>query len=46
MLAKYLKDHKSITMSSIKYLNLNFCSLQLCIKNKFMDQMVNNIRLI
>ena len=31
-----------IDISSIKCLNFKFLSLKLCIKNKFMDQMVNN----
>ena len=32
---------RSIIMSLIKY--LNFCSLKLCIKNNFIDRIVNNI---
>ena len=31
-----------IDISSIKYLNFKFLSLKLCIKNKFMDRIVNN----
>ena len=46
ILAKFLKHQKSITMSSITCLNLNFCSLKLCMKNKFMDWIVNNIKLV
>ena len=36
----------SIAMSLEKKKNLNscFCSFKLCIKNKFMDQIVNNIK--
>ena len=32
-------------MSSINCLNSNFCSLKLCIKNEFVDRMVNYIQL-
>ena len=46
ILAKFLEDPRLIAMSSIKYLNSKFCSLILCIKNKFMNRIVNNIRLI
>ena len=33
-------------MSLINCLNCKFCSLKLCIKYKFIDHIVNNIRLI
>ena len=45
MLANFQENQKLIVMLSIKCLNFNFCSLKLCIKNKFMNQIVNNIRL-
>ena len=45
MHAKFQGDQKSVIMSSIDCLNSNFCSLKQCITNKFMDQMINNIRL-
>ena len=45
MLAKFQGDKKLIGMSSINYFNSNFCSLKLCIKNEFVDQMVNYIQL-
>ena len=32
-------------MSLIKCLNYKFYNLKLCIKNKYMDQKINNIRL-
>ena len=43
MLAKFQGDQILITMSSINCLNSNFCSLKLCIKDEFMDWMVNYI---
>ena len=45
ILAKFQNDYKSITISSINCLNLSFISLKLCIKNKFIIQMVNNTQL-
>ena len=42
-----LQENKiSIAMSLKKKKNLNscFCNFKLCIKNKFMDQIVNNIK--
>ena len=33
-------------MSSIKYLNFKFYILKLCIKDEFMDQLVNSICLM
>ena len=32
-------------MSSINFLIASFCSLKLCIKYKFIDHIINNIRL-
>ena len=43
--AKFQDDQKLIVISSINYLNSNFYSLKYCIKNKFMDKMVNNNQL-
>ena len=40
----FQEDRKSIAMSSIKYLNFKFYDIKLCIKNKFIDQIVNNIQ--
>ena len=31
-------------MSSMTFLNFKFCDKKLCIKNNFIDRMVNNIR--
>ena len=45
ILAKFQNNYKSITISSINCLNLSFISLKLYIKNKFINQMVNNTRL-
>ena len=45
MLKKFKNDQRSITMSSINCLNSSFCSLKQCIKDEFMDRMVNYIRL-
>ena len=44
ILVKFQENKKSITMSSIKYLISSLYSLKLCMKNKFVDQMVNIIR--
>ena len=46
MLAKFQSDQRLITMLSINCLNSNFCNLKLCIKNEFMDRMVNYIQLV
>ena len=45
MFAKFSKDQKSITISSIKYLNFNFYSLKLCKKKKkkFINEIVNKL---
>jgi len=44
MFANFLEDLRSITMLSINYLKIaNFYSLKLCIKNEFMDHIVNHI---
>ncbi len=46
MLAKYQDDKRSIAISSIKCLNFKFLyTLKLYSKHKFMDIIVNNIRL-
>ena len=45
MVAKVLKNSRSIAMSSINYLNYKFCSLKLCIKYKLIDHRKNNIQL-
>ena len=42
LLVKFPEDQRSITMLSIKYLNFKFLYMH---KNKFIDQMVNNIQL-
>ena len=46
MFANFQENQISKAMSSKKKKNLNsyFCSFKLCIKNKFMDQIVNNIK--
>ena len=44
MIAKFQENQRSIVILSIKYLNFKFFSLKLCIKNKFIDIIVNNIR--
>ena len=44
MIANFQEDQRSIVILSIKYLNFKFFSLKLCIKNKFIDIIVNNIR--
>ena len=43
MIANFQEDQRSIVILSIKYLNFKFFSLKLCIKNKFIDIIVNNI---
>ena len=45
MIANFQENQRSIVILSIKYLNFKFFSLKLCIKNKFIDIIVNNIRL-
>ena len=44
MIANFQEDQRLIVILSIKYLNFKFFSLKLCIKNKFIDIIVNNIR--
>ena len=45
MLAKFQEDQKSITMLLKKNVKiLSFCDLKLCIKNNFIDRIVNNIQ--
>ena len=44
MLAKFKEDQRSIAISSIECLNFQFCDMKLCIKNKFNDRILNNIR--
>ena len=44
ILVKFQENKKSIAMSSIKYLISSLYSLKLCMKNKFIDRMVNIIR--
>ena len=43
MLAKFHGDQRLIIILLINYLNSNFCSLKLFIKNESMDYIVNNI---
>ena len=45
LLTKFQSDKKLIVMSSINCLDSNFSGLKRCINNKFIDQMVNYIRL-
>ena len=45
MLTKFQGDQRLIATSSISCLNSSFYSLKWCIKDKFIDQMVNYIRL-
>ena len=45
MLAKFQGDLRLIIMSSINYLNSIFFSLKYCIKDEFMNRMVNYIQL-
>ena len=44
ILVKFQENKKSIAMSSINYLISSLYSLKLCMKNKFIDRMVNIIR--
>ena len=44
ILVKFQENKKSIVMSSIKYLISSLYSLKLCMKNKFIDRIVNIIR--
>ena len=46
MLIKFQGNQWLIATSSINCLNLSFCSLKLCIKDEFKDQMVNYIQWI
>ena len=41
---KKKKNERSISMLSLKCLNFKFCDLKLCIKNNFIDRMVNSIQ--
>ena len=43
MLENFPKDQRYIIMSSIKCLNFKFLQSKIMHKNKFMDQIVNNI---
>ena len=45
MLTKFKNDQRLIIMSLINCLNSNFYNLKLCIKNEFINQIVNYIRL-
>ena len=45
MVAKFQGGQRLIAMLSINFLNLSFCCLKYCIKDEFIDQMVNNIQL-
>ena len=44
MLTKFLENQRSITTSSNKYYNLKLLYLKLYIKNKLIDQIINNIQ--
>ena len=44
LLTKFQENQRSIAMSSNKCYNFKFCNLKLYIKNKLIDQIVNNIR--
>ena len=44
VLVKKKKNERSISMLSLKCLNFKFCDLKLCIKNNFIDRMVNSIQ--
>ena len=44
-LQNFQKIKRSIAMSSIKCLNLKFCNLKLCIKNKFINWIAYKIQL-
>ena len=43
ILAKFQKDQRLTAMSSIKRIISSLCGLKLCIKNKFVDKIVNDI---
>ena len=43
MLTKFQGNQRLIATSSISCLNSSFCNLKWCIKDKFIDQMVNYI---
>ena len=43
--ANFHGDQRLIAMLSIRCLNSNFCSLKYCIKDEFMDRIVNKIQL-
>ena len=43
MFAKFVENQRSMVISTIKCLNFMFCNLKLCIKNKFINRIVNNI---
>ena len=43
---KISRKLRLIAILSIKCLNCKFCSLELCIKYKLIDHIINNIRLI
>ena len=45
MFAEFQGNQRLIAMLSINYLNSSFYSLKSCIKDEFMNQMVNNIQL-
>ena len=44
ILAKFLKDQRSLAMPSIRYLNFKFLQNKIIHKKRFMDRIVNNIR--
>ena len=44
ILTKFQENQRSIAMSSSKCYNFKFFNLKLYIKNKLIDQIVNNIR--
>ena len=44
MLGKFSENKKSTILSSVKYVNFSsFYNLKSCVKNKFINQIVNNI---
>ena len=43
ILVKFEGDQKLIVMLLNKCLILNFCDLKKCIKNNFIDRIINNI---
>ena len=45
ILAKFSKNQRSIIMLLTNFYISSFCNIRLCIKNKFMDRIVNNIQL-